>query len=354
MADPRPQHEQSPSLRLATDTESAGSWWHRFDYLVRLIKSESLTTLTPAAHSVFMVLYIHANKRMVAFPGAKTIARLAGMSESTVVRARKQLVDRGIIEQVNEGGGRTSTAYRLLDREWQAQTDGGDTSGGPPKLSDHPTDFDRAGHSKSVGSPPKNDPLTVSIEPEPLTDDVVGDFPGEVLGEVVPDGAGLFDGDAVKRLLVGRDIADRDAERAVRQWGVKRCMDGITHTDFIDSKGEIRKSWRHAYFAWLKSDAAIDGRHAHAEQRKAKAVQAIANRDDKRAGEQAERDAMQRQREADDALLASTSPQAIEQATRQARAAMPEPVRRMNEGKTLSHPGLRAAVLAVLRKGAPQ
>jgi hypothetical protein len=64
---------------------------------------------------VLDVLAWHANAHELAWPGLATLAREAGMSERSVRRATRELVERGYIEVARRGGGRygDTKRYRL-------------------------------------------------------------------------------------------------------------------------------------------------------------------------------------------------------------------------------------------------
>lgn len=84
--------------------------------------------LSPMAKLVLIIIYKHRNnKSRAAYPGIKTIARMAGIGRTCAIKAIKDLKDAGILEvkqRINDNGGRTSNLYIIHDDPeiWKAET----------------------------------------------------------------------------------------------------------------------------------------------------------------------------------------------------------------------------------------
>lgn len=74
------------------------------------------SSLLSRAKTVMFYLVNRCNKELTCFPAIPTIARETGLSERTVQRAIKELVEEGFIEKSSryrENGGQSSNLYRL-------------------------------------------------------------------------------------------------------------------------------------------------------------------------------------------------------------------------------------------------
>ena len=74
------------------------------------------SSLPSRAKTVMFYLVNRSNKELTCFPAIPTIAREIGLSERTVQRALKELVEEGFVEKSSryrENGGQSSNLYRL-------------------------------------------------------------------------------------------------------------------------------------------------------------------------------------------------------------------------------------------------
>lgn len=74
------------------------------------------SSLPSRAKTVMFYLINRSNKELTCFPAIPTIARETGLSERTVQRALKELVEEGFVEKTpryRENGGQSSNLYRL-------------------------------------------------------------------------------------------------------------------------------------------------------------------------------------------------------------------------------------------------
>ena len=74
------------------------------------------SSLPSRAKTVMFYLVNRSNKELTCFPAIPTIARETGLSERTVQRALKELVEEGFVEKSSryrENGGQSSNLYRL-------------------------------------------------------------------------------------------------------------------------------------------------------------------------------------------------------------------------------------------------
>lgn len=74
--------------------------------------------------------------------------------------------------------------------------------------------------------------------------------------------AGLFDDDALISLLESRGFVRRRAQALIREYEPIRIRDAVTHCDFLQAKGEIRKSYQAAFTGFLQRDFSPDARIA--------------------------------------------------------------------------------------------
>ena len=134
----------------------------------------------------------------------------------------------------------------------------------------------------------------------------------------------LYDAAAAAELLLSRNWPDRrDAERLVRQHGVERIREAITHADFLQARGEIQKTYRRVVVAFLRQGWQLDER-AQAQQRQAEKNRQAA-RAEQRRREQAERRRAQLQAEVDrhESLWSLLPPETREELHRAVLATLP-------------------------------
>jgi hypothetical protein len=71
---------------------------------------EKLPDLSGAAAKVYMALTSHANRQGHAWPSNARLAQLTGLNKGNVSRAKGELIDAGLIEVSDPGGGRANVA----------------------------------------------------------------------------------------------------------------------------------------------------------------------------------------------------------------------------------------------------
>ncbi len=163
---------------------------------------------------------------------------------------------------------------------------------------------------------------------------------------------GLFDAAAAVELLMARDWGDRrDAEQLVSRHGVQRVRDAVSHADFLQVRGEIRKTYRGCVVAFLRDGWQVDER-LRAEQRQqqqAKRARAVKK---KQATEAEQRRAVLAEQERRDELLWSQLSEAQRALHRSVLARLDEAERRFHEriGSTPANRGLRSRMIEEARR----
>ena len=83
------------------------------------------SSLPSRAKTVMFYLVNRSNKELTCFPAVPTIARETGLSERTVQRALKKLVEEGFVEKISryrENGGQSSNLYKLdIESDYQPE-----------------------------------------------------------------------------------------------------------------------------------------------------------------------------------------------------------------------------------------
>lgn len=369
-----------------------GKWWRRQAWLIEVVRSGRFASLSPAGRSVLVVLHTYANGDRVAWPSTETVARNAGVSASSVKRARRELERAGLLA-TRRGGGRDRTEYVLADASsWgstDAPQDGGKAPGrGSPGAESGGGLGGELGSASSArggspvtpqgghGRPPRgvkcdNPRLIIRTEikeppppnrPAPTTPGSPGDGGGGDTGGTGGSGGGgggggggddpeawggggLFDRLDAVGLLVDRTFKPRDARRQVAMHGPDLVCDAVAHCDFLERKGEIRSSYRGAVVRWLANRYGIDERVVAERDRaeRAKAVAAAQRIEREQATELERRERAERRRAA--AVFASIPAGRLDGLRAAVLAAMDPAVRRLNHDKPATFPTIRSAIV---------
>ena len=81
----------------------------------RMIFEGRIAGLKGSSAKVYLVLAAHVDLDWLTFPGVERISKLAGIDQSTARRGLHELIDRGLIEKTEPGGGRNKkTVYRMI------------------------------------------------------------------------------------------------------------------------------------------------------------------------------------------------------------------------------------------------
>ena len=117
--------------------------------------------LSPAARLVGLEIFSYVNQASgEAFPSQATIARRLGLTDRTVRTAVKQLADAGRIK-VTRRPGRNNLYSPAFIKQRQEKISGV----GTPRSPGTPAKFDADPGKKQQGTPEKNDPLTLLVNP---------------------------------------------------------------------------------------------------------------------------------------------------------------------------------------------
>jgi hypothetical protein len=248
----------------------------------QVIHSGTWSELSNGECRVLGVLLGHVDeKSLEAWPSVETIAKRSGLRRRAVQLATCKLAKRGLMHRARYGS--KFTLDPILPHA-------------PPRTGEdlkrtNPTPPDTAGAPKQEEEQEEN----VAAGGE--------DGDGVFFSDLgVPAELARMDRPAATKVLFARGFTDpKDVARVINDYTLRRIILGIAHTDFIGKRDGFKKSWVHAFVAWLKSgrgpDPRLSGQRVQQAVRQAQ-VEAGDLQREKRHAEEAERLAAQAEQDA--------------------------------------------------------
>lgn len=275
-----------PALKITSPPEPpAGSGWRdvgspgwQYAWMHQLVQDGIWARLKGSQLAVLGVLLAHANTDGRAWPQPQKLERLAGQAERSVQMAVKALEEMGLIQRrpADDAVGRPYIQF-IRCSGWAAGEHVMAAASAVPARPESPKRAQLVAPKAHAAAPQAQPsaPEAQRVAPRlyrKRTEEIEISSSSE---SPAPNGhgsqqAGLFDDDALISLLESRGFVRRRAAALLGQYEPERILQAVTHCDFLQAKGEIRKSYQGALTGFLARDFAPDARIAKEAQAQAR------------------------------------------------------------------------------------